>query len=291
MQTIESLRRQIDSVKGLESVVRTMKSLAAVSIRQYEQAVASLEEYNHTIELGLQVVLRNQMPTVRQQPPVDAPTGVIIFGSDQGLVGQFNERITSFALRRLERMKLARAQWSVLAVGARVVSHLEGARVPVDAQFDVPGSINGIALLVQDIVLQVEAWRQTRGIERVLVFYNRTLRAASYEPHLLRLLPIDVDWLQRLNDEPWPSRVLPTSTMDWDALFTALLQQYLFVGLYRACAESLAGENASRLAAMQAAERNIEERLIELHNRYHYQRQSAITEELLDIVAGFEALS
>jgi F-type H+-transporting ATPase subunit gamma len=60
---------------------------------------------------------------------------------------------------------------------------------------------------------------------------------------------------------------------------------------YRAFAESLASENASRLAAMQAAERSIDERLEELRGEFRYQRQHAITEELLDIVSGFEALN
>jgi F-type H+-transporting ATPase subunit gamma len=71
----------------------------------------------------------------------------------------------------------------------------------------------------------------------------------------------------------------------------SLLRQRLFVALYQAFAESMASENASRLASMQAAERNIEERLEELQALFRYRRQHGITEELLDIVAGFEALS
>ncbi len=67
-----------------------------------------------------------------------------------------------------------------------------------------------------------------------------------------------------LGDRPWPSRVLPTFTMARPRLVYALLGQYLFVSLYRALAESLASENAARLAAMQAAEKNIEDRLKEL---------------------------
>ncbi len=78
--------------------------------------------------------------------------------------------------------------------------------------------------------------------------------------------------------------------MDWERLFSALIRQYLFVSLFRGFAESLASENASRLASMQGAERNIEEWLGELNTRFHQQRQMSITEELLDIVAGFEAL-
>jgi len=73
-------------------------------------------------------------------------------------------------------------------------------------------------------------------------------------------------------------------------LFSALIRQHLFVVLYRAVAESLASENASRLASMQAAEKNIQEHLAGLTMRYHQERQQSITEELLDIVTGFETL-
>ena len=78
--------------------------------------------------------------------------------------------------------------------------------------------------------------------------------------------------------------------MPAERLLSHLVRQYLFVSLFRACAESLASENASRIAAMQAAEKNIEERLDEFQDAFNKMRQSAITEELLDIVAGFEAL-
>jgi F-type H+-transporting ATPase subunit gamma len=291
MLTLEGLRRRIAATQGLQSVVKTMKVLAAVSIRQYEQAVVSLEQYNQTVETGFQVVLKNRAPVIPRKVQPTTRTGAIVFGSEQGLVGQFNERIASHTIRVLNALDVPARERAVLVVGMRVGSHLEAAGQPVEEYFDVPGSLTGITPLVQDIVLKIEAWVHEQGIERVYLCYNRTLSAATYEPHSLQLLPMDMEWLQGLRREPWPTRAMPTSTMDWDKLFTALFRQYLFVSLYRACAESLAGENASRLAAMQAAERNIEERLEELHTQYHYMRQSSITEELLDIVAGFEVLA
>ena len=71
----------------------------------------------------------------------------------------------------------------------------------------------------------------------------------------------------------------------------ALVREYLFVSLFRACAESLASENASRLAAMQRAEKNIDELLEDLNRTFHRLRQSGIDEELFDVVSGFEALA
>jgi F-type H+-transporting ATPase subunit gamma len=94
-----------------------------------------------------------------------------------------------------------------------------------------------------------------------------------------------------VQQQAWPSQTLPTFTMDRERLFSALIRQYLFISLYQALAESLASEHASRLAAMQYADRNIRERLEELRAQFRQQRQLAITTELLDIVAGFEALT
>ena len=75
-----------------------------------------------------------------------------------------------------------------------------------------------------------------------------------------------------------------------DRTLRALVREYLFVSLFKACAESLASENASRLAAMQRAEKNIGERLQDLTRAFHHLRQTAIDEELFDVVSGFEAL-
>ena len=92
MQTTESLKRRIKSAGDLLSVVKTMKALAAVSIRQYQKAVESLEDYNRTVEMGLQIVLKERMGATMQRKDASIKRlGAIIFGSDQGLCGQLNE--------------------------------------------------------------------------------------------------------------------------------------------------------------------------------------------------------
>ena len=78
---------------------------------------------------------------------------------------------------------------------------------------------------------------------------------------------------------------------DGTATLRALIREYLFISLFRACAESLCSENASRLAAMQRADKNIDELLEDLNGTFHRLRQSGIDEELFDVVSGFEALS
>jgi F-type H+-transporting ATPase subunit gamma len=84
--------------------------------------------------------------------------------------------------------------------------------------------------------------------------------------------------------------MLPASPHERGVLLAGLLREDLFIALYRAVAEAKTAEHGARLSAMQAAEQNIEERITTLRNQYHQLRQAQITEELLDVVSGFEAL-
>ncbi|MBV7331640.1 F0F1 ATP synthase subunit gamma [Chloroflexi bacterium TSY] len=292
MQTLDTLKRKIKSAKDLLSVVQTMKALAAVSIRHAERAVAALADYNRTVEMGLHIVLhtREDISVLADYEP-GGRIGLILLGTDQGLCGQFNERLTSYVINKLNGMHIRRADRIFLAVGERGAGLLEDAEQPVEAIFSTPSGISGITPLVQDLLLKIDAWRSEREIDEIWLFHNRPAGDALYQSCIVQLLPLNLDWLQKLKQTPWPSRVLPTFTADADQLFASLIRQHLFVTLYRACAESLASEDASRLTSMQNAENNIRERLDELAAEYHHQRQHSITAELLDIVAGFEAVT
>lgn len=291
METVESLKRHIHTAEDLHSLVRTMKALAAVNIRQLEHAVESLADYRRTVELGLRVVLRRRgRSTFTARSAPQETLGVIVFGSDQGMCGQLNDQIVGFALEQIGGLSISIEDRVALAVGTRVAARLEDTGERLEATLPVAGSTSGITPVVQDILLHVDRWHTERHIDRVVVFYCEHVSRATYEPRRLDLLPIDRRWLCDLEKEKWPTGILPTFTMDADRLFSALVRQYLFVSLYRASAESLASENASRLAAMRGAERSIGDRIGELTGLFHQQRQMTITEELLDIAAGFEAM-
>src|SRR5665811_1016676 len=101
--TTESLRRKISSAGDLQSVVRTMKALAASSIGQYEKSVRALGDYYRTVELGLGACFRESEPEalmVEWKRQTDAGAiGAVVFGSDQGLVGQFNDVVADYAIK------------------------------------------------------------------------------------------------------------------------------------------------------------------------------------------------
>ncbi|MGB5985681.1 MAG: F0F1 ATP synthase subunit gamma [Desulfobacterales bacterium] len=290
MPSLERLKRQIESTHDLQSVVKTMKALAAVNIRQFEKAVKALKGYNETVEAGLQAVLRDRPGfSITARGTAGGRLGAVVFGSDQGMCGALNETIVAHALSALEEQNGGNPP-QLVAVGVRALNRLEEEGRQVARLFSVPGSVGAVSGLVRKLLLTIEQWLEASAIQGVLLFHCTPKSKAAYAPRQVRLLPVDRQWLSQIRQRAWPGKQLPWFSMAWDPLFAALIRQYLFVSLYRAAAESLAAENASRLAAMQGAESNIAERLDELQAQYHRQRQMGITEELLDIVSGFEAL-
>ncbi len=292
--TTASLRRQIGGAADLQSVVRSMKALAASSIGQYEQSVRALSDYSRTVEMGLSVCFRKGASAGRlpeEQGSGGAHrtvAGAVVFGSDQGLVGRFNDVVADFALKALGALPGKPRVW---AVGERVHGRLEDAGLALAGRFDVPGSVDSIAPLVGQILVESESGEGEGPVTELHLVYNNPKAGAVYAPVDKQLLPLDDAWRRNLAALPWPAGNLPEVVGGDAATLRGLIREYLFVSLFRACAESLASENASRLAAMQRAEKNIDELLEELNGRFHRLRQSSIDEELFDVVSGFEALN
>jgi F-type H+-transporting ATPase subunit gamma len=290
--TLASLRRKIGGAGDLKSVVRSMKALAASSIGQYEQSVLALADYDRTVELGLAVCLRKRAANADEQAELVGTAAktvtAIVFGSDQGLVGQFNDVLADFVAKALNPLLEEKKVW---AVGERVQSRLADAGLPPVGLFAVPTSVNAITPLVGQIVVETDAIHSKSEIAQLYLFHNRPKAGAAYEPVSQHLLPLDAQWALRLADLPWPTKNLPEVIGDHEQTLRALVREYLFVSLFKACAESLAAENASRLAAMQRAQKNIDDLLGTLNQTFRRLRQTSIDEELFDVVSGYESLS
>jgi F-type H+-transporting ATPase subunit gamma len=288
----EGLRRKISGADDLEGVVRSMKALAASSIGQYEKAVQSLNEYYRTVELALAACLHQARPVPRARSGRSSQKGTIgavVFGSDQGLVGRFNEAIVEFATRTLKASSAKITK--IWAIGERAHSLLADSGLNPAGLLSVPISINAITPLVGQILIEIEAAQERGDVEKVYVFHNRPKTGASYDPVSKQLLPLDYAWQEKLAAMPWPTKILPEVIEGTVSPLSAFIRGYLFVLLFQACAESLASENASRLAAMQRAEKNIEDISEKLNRTLHRIRQESIDEELFDVVSGFEALT
>jgi F-type H+-transporting ATPase subunit gamma len=289
METLESLSNALDAMGDIQAIVRTMKALSSVSIRQYENAEAAMSDYVRTVELGLMAVLRQRQAAGLALPGLDHTEGnkaLIVVGSDRGLCGGYNDKITRFA-----QSHMGGGPVDLGIIGLRVAARFEADGVPLAFAQTLPGSVEGLARLVQNIIVEIDHWTQGQGVGQVWLLHNRRDGRITAKPRAHHLLPLPNSYLRKLSDADWPGRSLPLFRMDCDRLMSWLVQQRLFVVIYRALAEALASEHASRLAAMHAAERNIEERRDALKQLYRQRRQQTITRELLDVVSGFEAVS
>ena len=288
--TLASLRHKIDGADKLESVVRTIKVLAASSINQYESAVRALMDYERTLNLGLGVCLRQGGPiaSLSDRKKDEEKIMAVVFGSDQGLVGQFNEVVTGFAAKTLGVMPGRKRIW---AIGERVYASLTDSGLPPVGKFDMPNSVAAITPLIGQIQVEIENWRVKNRFAPVYIFHNHPQAAMRYEPVSRRLLPLDAQWQRGLAQIKWPTKILSEVLGNDEETLRALVREYLFISLFKACAESLATENASRLAAMQRAEKNIEKLSTKLTQTFYRLRQNSIDEELSDIIAGYKSLT
>lgn len=293
MDTIESLSASIRTTEGIQAVVRTMKSLSAASIHQYERAANAIAKYSDTVDQGLQVVLHDRQAQPRRAQPDAGNAGraaVIVIGSDRGLCGRFNDRIASFASARLQTAEDADAAKPLLGVlGIRAVARLSTEGHEADNIIALPGSAGGLAKTAQEVITYIDRLNRTKGVTQIDLIHNSRSAGPGRAPVARRLMPVATDYLNALARKPWPSRRLPMFRMDTGALLEWLLREHIFVAVYRSLAESLASEHAARLASMQNAEHNIGDRQEELQASYRQKRQESITEELLDLIIGFEA--
>jgi F-type H+-transporting ATPase subunit gamma len=292
MQTLESLSRKLKGSEELNSIVRTMKAMAASNIGQYEKATEALGDYYDTVALGIVAYFNtNRIMKLKEQEGQNGHRKklvcAIVFGSDQGFVGQFNDSLTSYVSGYLNEIPGTKEIWTV---GARIPFLLEDAGQNVTKKFELPSAISTVTALIGSILLNVQERHEQGSLNEFYIFYNQSMQGALYGSRCQRLLPLDEQWRQELTLQKWPTKKIPQLLGKGKSNIEKLIEEFLFVTLYKACAESLASENRSRLAAMQLAEKNIGELLETIRHTYHRLRQSSIDEELFDVVSGFEAL-
>ena len=287
--TLINLQRRKQSASELSSVVRTMKAMASANITQYEMAVQSLQEYYQTISLGIHACFKKEgisliSDTSNKKKLISV---VVIFGSDQGLAGRFNDAICTHAQQKIKEIPGEKEIW---AVGERVYSLLLDADFSPTKCFSVPNSVTAITPLVNEILIKSEEFRHKNHFYSFHIFHNTPTQGSNYRQEGQQLFPPDKKWEDEITSMEWPSINVPEVIGGIESTLRILIREYLFVSLYKAIAESLASENASRLEAMERAEKNIDEMLDELQRGYNRLRQSTIDEELFDVIAGFEAL-
>ncbi len=293
MDTLENLRSKKEGAEDLKSVVSAMKAMAASNIVQYETAVISLADYFHTIALGIVAYFKAEKISAINEPAIkknnqEELTCAIVFGSDQGLVAQFNDSMATFVSTSLNALPGKKEIW---AVGERVQLLLLDEGFNTTKLYPVPNNIKAVTPLVSQLLNNSQQHQQKKVVTAFYIFHNQPNQNSGYTPVMQRFLPLDEKWKISLEQIQWPTKLPPQIAGGVKPTLVALINGYLFASLFKASVESLASENASRLDAMQRAEKNITDLLEELEKKYHRLRQSSIDEELFDVVSGFEALN
>lgn len=297
MTRVRDARRRLTAAEDLRSIVRTMKAMSAAAIRQFEDAEAALREYDRTVHRGLQAVLRvvpaTEAGLVREAAASgrsDPPRILLAIGSDLGMCGSLNHQVVQRVRESMPEDPDAAASVRLLAVGSRLADLLPGAAGPLQARFTAPASAAAVTASAAMVLAAIDPLLAGHADASLHVVFPRRTTAAAHAVHVRRILPLDRRWLASLRAEPWPTRCLPVWPGSARQVLQRFLFEYLFVATARSLVDALASEHAARLASMQSAERSIDERIATLGHRLRQARQADITHELLDIVAGFEAL-
>lgn len=275
-------------MQGIRSIVHTMKTLSVINSAPYDHAAQAIEAYHDTVLSGLHAVLSQSDP-LEVAAPKPAAQILIVFGSDHGLCGNYNQALASYVI---ERLGGAAQQTSIICVGAQIADALLDQGVWPENTFFPPASADGIGRLANLLTQHLDTLRQSHGDRDIAVSLAYFMRDGlkGQRPEMVALLPLNPALVHQMQTKPWISRSLPSFTMTQSDLFAALIREHLFASMFRAAAEALVTENAARLALMQQAEQSVDDRLEALKSETRSVRQSEITTELLDVIIGFEAL-
>lgn len=288
-QTLDTLVRRTASIQGIRSVVHTMKTLSVINAAPYEHAALAIEAYHQTVLDGLHAFLSGAGPLDAATPDI-ATRVIVVFGSDHGLCGNYNEVIAAHVRQHVD--KDPGGTTIMLCIGAQMADALQDQGFDVEDTFFPAASVDGLERLANLLTGRLDAIRRANNPREISVSLAFSARGEADVPELrvAALLPLDPSLLHDLRTRPWDSRSLPYYSMPPGDLFKALIRNHLFASMFRAAAEAMVTENAARLALMQQAEQSVDDRLEELKSDTRTLRQTDITTELLDVIIGFEAL-
>ena len=284
------------SASKVRSIVHVMKSMAALGLRQAEQASLVSRFYYKNIENGLISCFkkRSYFETNRNFESAaglgaeDRKIAAIVFGTEIGLVGPFNEQLAQYVRKMLAQKK---GEVLVVGIGEKMASSLQDVQLLVHKNLAFPPSIEAISSFIPKILSEIELFLFENQEAELLLFHHRSLATGVLEPIMTKILPFQEVLEERISCAPWPTRQIPELIEKLDKTLFSLLKEYVFISLAQTCVESIIAENSSRFLCMQRAEKNIDEMVSSLTQDFHLLRQNSIDAELFDVLTGFSSTS
>ncbi len=270
----EDIEKKIKSFYSIEDIISAMKAYAGVTIRQTEEIVPNVREYENNILSVMKDLIVNY-PDLRLMKSNGGNRIIIVFGSSQGLCGAYNEKIADAVAEVITDKDV------VFIIGRRLASSLELRQITFESYSDSVLSISGIQPALEKTIIQI------MDIYSKKEFYNLTFIFTSVFENkaqiaIEQILPPDIDGMLAMGLD----NRTPFTYLDAKVIFARALEELLYISFYRCYAESLRSENWYRLRSMEGASEAVKKYIEELSSLQKYIRQEEITEEMLEILGS-----
>lgn len=288
----EALQKRIKTTQELRDIVGNMKMLSSVSIWQYERANKALDKYRRNLRNAFQaLMLHGGVPVSVAESKGVARYLYILIGTDNGMVGKFNKEIIEKVRADMRVRKQQRSDVLFLVIGKRLTVLAEQAGFKVYYSAGISNSVKIVSAMAESILLKIDEAVLRERINHVSVYSHRRVGNTSVTLDSRQIMPYDKTMWKNLHDKKWDTNNFPMISNDKKKLFSALIKEGLMIAMIRLLNASLAAEHFTRMTNMQEAERNIDENLEQMNLAYQQQRQENITDELIDVISGAEAMA
>jgi F-type H+-transporting ATPase subunit gamma len=288
----QDIKRRIRSVGNTHKITKALELVSASKLRRAQARIEALRPYADRMqELEMEAASRadvhGQLLLARRETKVSA---VLVISGDRGLAGAFNAQVLRAAVGDGRKARTAGQETRWFAVGKRGVGSLRfrGLKVSEAWQgFTDRPSYGDAAAIAQTLC---DAFREGE-VDRVAIVYNHFVNALTQTVTLEELLPIPEG---RLADVSARDRALEGTLIfepEAEVLLDGLLQRSIEIAIYRALLESAASEHGARMTAMGNASQNADALIDSLTLAMNRARQAEITQEILEVVAGADALT
>ena len=289
--SLEELQRKIKTTDDLREIVSTMKALSSASILQYEHANKSLNIYQNNLRDAFHALVKqSNFSQITQKKFSTDNYLVLLIGSNNGMVGKFNRELLQAAETDLRHQHISPQQTVFLPIGKRMVMQLQQNKLKMQASYPVANSVKEVSSLAENIILQIDAAITKLKITHVIMWFHQRGKRGMVEITKTNLMPFDSTKIAHYKNTPWETNNIPMLGVSTEKMFAELVNEALMISVAKEINASLASEHYTRMTNMQNAEKNIDENLEELNLEYQQQRQADITDELIDVISGAEAM-
>lgn len=305
MPNLKDIKSRIQSVENTKKITRAMKMVAAAKVKKAENAVKSARPFSQELIIAFKKLLAQLGDVSADRPNIKVPienypqllkrrevktAGILIITSNKGLAGAYNANIVRNALKQIKEYKSKGIDSKLFIIGQKGINALK--RKADEYGFEIVKTYVKVANDIsaagaEYVAIDLAEQFISEQIDVIEVFTTRFKNMMSYSAEMWTLLPIDTTKIDKAPDEISPLMIFEPSEQ---SILQKIVPLYITNTIFQSLLEAQASELASRMTAMSAASNNAEEMIRTLTIDYNKARQSAITQELLEVVSGADAL-